>query len=1031
MSIEDNLPKNKNINSLERKEAKHPLLQLLYNNKKKDDHNKIDYIHSSNFKNKRRSISYSDKIDPINITPKKNVINNNKNEKYKLEDYKIDENNNLFSSVYSNSDCSDDIKNKNSQFNNIQNIKKINLSKSTAYNKRKSMSLLANNNIIFPNLTQNKNLFNLIKKTKDENFIDKHIESDLMEKNINFNNNSIFISEPRPFMYFNTQKFFGDKVLCQKSIEFSLLTNKSHKNSSKNMTLKETYLNNSPDFQIYSDKSKIRDILLTPEKKSQNNSNKIIQSNKNNNLISKFTTENNELNNNFKRRKSINLPNKLILYGKDKNNPFNMDKSKDFDKRKSFISIIPRKNNNQNSKFQVNPFDLKTSNLSQRAKSKINIKRITNKKKFKLKNEKKEINNKSINRILSPIKTDIQKFINNMNINNEVDEYSKHFISKKDISNNPLAKFYNNSINNLNKSNKNYFFKNTPFTDNDHMESDDNIIVIQNSMRYYDLNSIFTKKLINENEEDYFNKKRAKIFEKVEKSNKESDLYNSYNSEIKNYLLKNYAIDKITERIFENFEPLENRIENKKETEEKQKKILKEILQEILNKSHYYSMNDIFKLNISILKQKKIHKKVKIVNHYILEMFDIYPNLIKQFHIKWNNKRRKEYYYKKMIEIFSSRNEISNAKVNKRNYLALDKDYFIYKERIYNEINIDLNINSLHLKINIENEKRDGLACDSSRKRLSTIKYKNNLASKYDSKNQILSFFAQNNIDKNETNNIQKKLTQEVALNKKIGNYVKIQKELGLSQHNQNFEKFAKLYRISQKNLITIPNIKNNENEDKKIYNFNTEKESLFNTAKANLDNYNILKNRKIFHYSSSKQINIEKKFFELFKNQRNKIQLDKKNKIDNITIKFAGMDQLTKEAATIKTQEIERDLPDSKLFDKFVLAIQERNINQFNILLQKKEQSFGRIINKQELNTGNTLLIYSTQYNFKSLVEFLLLKGADPNIQNNFGNTALHIAFKNDNVFIINLLLEHNADQKIKNNNDLLPWQMSRSLNN
>ena len=64
-------------------------------------------------------------------------------------------------------------------------------------------------------------------------------------------------------------------------------------------------------------------------------------------------------------------------------------------------------------------------------------------------------------------------------------------------------------------------------------------------------------------------------------------------------------------------------------------------------------------------------------------------------------------------------------------------------------------------------------------------------------------------------------------------------------------------------------------------------------------------------------------------------------------------------------------------------------------------------------------------------MVELLLLKGANPNIQNKFGNSALHIAFKNDNAFIINLLLEYNAEQKLKNINGLLPWQMSKSINN
>ena len=147
------------------------------------------------------------------------------------------------------------------------------------------------------------------------------------------------------------------------------------------------------------------------------------------------------------------------------------------------------------------------------------------------------------------------------------------------------------------------------------------------------------------------------------------------------------------------------------------------------------------------------------------------------------------------------------------------------------------------------------------------------------------------------------------------------------------------------------------------------------------------------------------------------------------MTIKFAGIDQLTKEASLIKTHEIEKDLPDVKLFDEFASAIQRRKINQFDILIQKKEEGFNRIINKQEISTGNTLLIYATLNNLKSLVELLLLKGANPNIQNKFGNTPLHIAFKNDNAFIVNLLFEYGADKKIKNSNGLFPWQMSKSI--
>ena len=87
---------------------------------------------------------------------------------------------------------------------------------------------------------------------------------------------------------------------------------------------------------------------------------------------------------------------------------------------------------------------------------------------------------------------------------------------------------------------------------------------------------------------------------------------------------------------------------------------------------------------------------------------------------------------------------------------------------------------------------------------------------------------------------------------------------------------------------------------------------------------------------------------------------------------------------------------------------IQKRKISKFEYIINNEEDKFNKIINKQELSTGNTLLIYATQINLKAIVEILLSKGADPNIKNHFGNTALHVAYKNDNAFIINLLIEY-----------------------
>jgi hypothetical protein len=279
-----------------------------------------------------------------------------------------------------------------------------------------------------------------------------------------------------------------------------------------------------------------------------------------------------------------------------------------------------------------------------------------------------------------------------------------------------------------------------------------------------------------------------------------------------------------------------------------------------------------------------------------------------------------------------------------------------------------------------------------------------------------------------------RRTSEDVGENKNLSNFIKIQKEFGFNGKTESFAKFAKLYRISLKPKHSskldyiVSKFKEEFNEKKNAA--NSQKEILFNQAKNDLDNYNILKNPKIFSYTINNQFNIGKRFSKMFNLKKNKIQLDKKLKIDSITIKYAGIEQLTKEASLIKTQEMENDLPDVKLFEKIVNIFRKRKITKFEDLVKDNEEAFNKIINKQEFTTGNTLLIYATQFNLKSVVEILLLKGADPNIQNKFGNSALHLAYKNDNVFIINLLIEHGADTKLKNCNRILPWQMSKFIN-
>ena len=65
----------------------------------------------------------------------------------------------------------------------------------------------------------------------------------------------------------------------------------------------------------------------------------------------------------------------------------------------------------------------------------------------------------------------------------------------------------------------------------------------------------------------------------------------------------------------------------------------------------------------------------------------------------------------------------------------------------------------------------------------------------------------------------------------------------------------------------------------------------------------------------------------------------------------------------------------------------------------------------------GNTTLILAGQRNHKDIVELLLKAGAEPNIPDNKGNTALILAVEEGNKDIVELLLKAEADPNIQNN--------------
>lgn len=65
------------------------------------------------------------------------------------------------------------------------------------------------------------------------------------------------------------------------------------------------------------------------------------------------------------------------------------------------------------------------------------------------------------------------------------------------------------------------------------------------------------------------------------------------------------------------------------------------------------------------------------------------------------------------------------------------------------------------------------------------------------------------------------------------------------------------------------------------------------------------------------------------------------------------------------------------------------------------------------------------------TIIELLLEKNADPNIQDIKGTTALHYASMSENIEIANLLVNANANCNLKNNVGKTPMDFAISLNN
>ena len=141
--------------------------------------------------------------------------------------------------------------------------------------------------------------------------------------------------------------------------------------------------------------------------------------------------------------------------------------------------------------------------------------------------------------------------------------------------------------------------------------------------------------------------------------------------------------------------------------------------------------------------------------------------------------------------------------------------------------------------------------------------------------------------------------------------------------------------------------------------------------------------------------------------------------------LKSLGGDPVSKHCALLRTQEYEEENSNLKSFLTLLSLIDK---NQNELFFETFRDLRYTEINHQEKYTGDTLLIRASKMNNIHIVEFLLEKGCNINIQNRELNTALHYAYMYNRRELINILISHGSDVNIINKKGFTPWECMKN---
>ena len=197
-----------------------------------------------------------------------------------------------------------------------------------------------------------------------------------------------------------------------------------------------------------------------------------------------------------------------------------------------------------------------------------------------------------------------------------------------------------------------------------------------------------------------------------------------------------------------------------------------------------------------------------------------------------------------------------------------------------------------------------------------------------------------------------------------------------------------------------------------------------FHETNKLIEKWNPLKKESIFQIKLVKDDTEEKMKMEKLDSRKQKL-LKIKWRQDMEILKSLGGSPVSKYCSLMRTQELEKENPNTKAFNQLLLLLEK---NQTELFFEQYRNLRFRDINHQEKYTGDTLLMRAIKVYNIHIMQFLLDKKCNINIQNYELNTALHYAYIYNRLDLINILIAHGADETIVNKYGNTPWECLKS---